>query len=190
MSLNLELANEEVRNIVKGLKEKGFPSAIKIDDALPTLSQLQIGILSFLGDRAQKEAIASKGKEKPVKGDSWYGIREDIRKIMQAAVRSGLINIDIIQQGAVNYGAIPDPKTDWKYYILPDSNYACWNCGTEILLKKISMTVRCVEGTFAGDEDARQGQASYCPKCEEAPTGKIFKKMLTSKKGSGISETS
>jgi len=172
-SLNLKVADKEIRNIVEGLKKKGLPPAVRIEDAMSTLTQEQKRILSQLSRLIHREERISKNK-KPVKGDNWYQVREDMRKIIRAAIKSGLINLEVIQKRAVIYGAIPNPEDGWKYYVLPDSTYACWMCGVEILLKTVFLTVQVKDMPFVGTQEVRQKQIPYCPKCERKPSDRGF----------------
>lgn len=168
--LNLKVADAEMRGIVEDLKKKGLPPAVRIEDAMPTLTPEQKRILSQFSGLAHREKKVLKSKQRPAKGDNWYKVREDIRKIIQSAIKSGLINLGVIQERAVMYGAIPDPKDDWRYYVLPDSTYACWRCGTEISLKTVFLSVHVKDMPLVGTQEARQNQVPYCPKCERKPS--------------------
>jgi hypothetical protein len=168
--LNLKVADVEMRGIVEDLKKKGLPPAVRIEDAMPTLTPEQKRILSQFSGLAHREKRVSKNKKKPVKGDNWYKVREDIRKIIQSAIKSGLINLEVIQKRAVMYGAIPDPKDDWRYYVLPDGTYACWRCGAEISLKTVFLSVHIEGMPLVGTGEVRQKQVPYCPKCEKEPS--------------------
>ena len=167
--VNLEVAEVEVRNIVEGLKRSGLPAPISIEEAMPTFTEEQNEILSQLGELSEKEREVAKDKERPEKGEDWYQIREELRKVTQSAIKSGLINLGFIQRHAVSYGAIPDPKEGWKYYLLPDGSYACWNCGAEVLVKTVPFSVHFAEMPLAGGGEVRNKQVPFCPNCEREP---------------------
>ena len=173
-NLNVEVAEMEIRNIVEALKKSGLPAPIPIEEAIPTFTEEQNEVLSQLVELSEKEREVAKDKERPEKGDEWYQAREGLRKVTQAAIKSGLINLGFIQRHAVSYGAIPDPKESWKYYLLPDGSYACWNCGAEILVKTVHLSVHFDEMTLAGGGEVRKKQVSYCPNCEKEPPSHGF----------------
>lgn len=164
-----EVAVIEVRDMVELFKWSGFPTQISVEEAIPTLTEEQKDILSQLVDLSEKEQKVSKGKQKPKKGDEWFRVREELRKITQAAIKSGLMKLGIIQRNAVSYGAIPDPKEDWKYYRLPDGSYACWNCGADVFVKTVHLSVHFDDMPLTGGGEVRNKQVPYCPKCEKEP---------------------
>lgn len=167
--VNLDIADKEIRAIVSKLKMDGLPSIISFDDVLPTLTEEQKGILSQLVGLIEKEKKVSEGKEKPKKGDDWYRVRGEMRKVMQSAIKVDLTKIGIIQRHIVDYGAVPDPQEQWKYYRLPDGSYACWNCGAGIMAKNVAFSVHFAEIPLAGGGEVRHKQVPYCPKYEEEP---------------------
>lgn len=167
--VNLEIAEMEVRNIVEGLRWSGLPTPVPIKEVMSTFTEEQNEILSQLVELSEKEREVAKDKQRPEKGNERYQVREELRKVIQAAIKSGLIKLGLIQRHAVSYGAIPDPKEGWKYYLLPDGSYACWNCGAEVLVKTVPFSVHFAEMSLAGGGEVRNKQVPFCPNCEKEP---------------------
>lgn len=165
--LNLEVADERLREIVDGYGQKGLPITVLAKIAKASLTEEQdelMGSLMELGEQEQKF-----GRQKPKKGSDHWNHRETIRKKIQGAILLGLDHLGIVQRQAVGYGAIPDPEEDWKYYRQHDGVYACWICGTEILAKETRCSVHFAERPLAGSGEVRRIITPYCPKCEKEP---------------------
>jgi hypothetical protein len=167
--VNLEVADREVRRIVENLKEKGFPEIVQYKEAYEYFTDDQNKAISELKKAVKKEAKVGDLSSKTVPGDAFWESRTFVRKKIQEAIKVGLIYIEVIKEQAVRYGAIPDPETDWKYYLLPDFSYACWRCGSEILVKDQAISVHDGPFPLSGSGKVEHRGIPYCPRCDNEP---------------------
>jgi len=172
--LNLEVATVEIRKLVKEFKEKGFPKSLSLEEAEPSLTEKQREVLTKISDLgiAERMAIIAAKKNVPQKDDEWWKIRENLHKLCQEAIGNGLINLKLFQEKVIHYGAIPDPKENWKYYLLPDFTYACWDCGEGILAAQVIHPIWDGPFPLSGSGRCSTENVPYCPKCELKPSSR------------------
>jgi hypothetical protein len=169
-----QVANIQLREMVQKFERDGLPKAVPLDQGMGGLDDKQMDLLRELHRISEKEkAIAEDGQE-PKTGTEWWRIREETRVKLQEAVLLDLIHLGLIQRQAIGYGAIPDPQEKWKYFKLPDGSFACWKCGTDILVKEVSFSVHFKEMPLAGSGEVRRKMVPYCPNCESEPSDHGF----------------
>lgn len=164
------VANEGLREMVEVFKREGLPQPVSMEDAGADFTEPQKSILGALYELGEQErAVVIEGGQ-PEKDSEWWQVRERAREKFQEAILNGLMHLGFVQRHAVMYGAIPDPKEGWKYYLLPDLTYACWNCGAEVMVKDVALSVHYKEfdGPVGGGE-VRHKLVPYCPNCEAEP---------------------
>lgn len=89
------------------------------------------------------------------------------------------LRLRFIQEYAVAYGALPDPKDGWKYFVRPDGQYLCWKCGAEVISQVVHNSIHFAEfrGMAGGGEVIRQ-EVPYCPSCEPVPRDGIVRETI------------
>jgi len=167
--INFEIADKEIREIVSEFKKNGFPEQVLFKEASKDFTKNQREAVLDLMKTAEKENDVEGNPENTSPGDVFWKARNRVREKIQKAIKLGLIHISIIQRQAVSYGAIPDSKMDWKYYLLPNLNYACWHCGEKILVKTQRVSVHDEDFGLAGSGKIRLRNVPYCPNCEKEP---------------------
>lgn len=131
----------KLRTLVEPYLNTGvYPPTHELDDSeVETLSETDRNLLVELYELIQEEEKVFQNGETPQKGSPWAKVREricaNVQKILES--NSELLMLDIVQQHAIDKGAIPDPNTDSKmrYYRMPDWNFAHWACGSTIKVK-------------------------------------------------------
>ena len=169
----IKIDRKELLAIVEDLKKQGLPEALSFEEVKPTLKDEQSDILSLIPVLAKKDQamVASYGEDyTPQKDDEWWKVKEEFKNVMEAAVVAGLIHLKFVQKWAVIYGAIPDPEQNWKYYIMPDFSYACWECGSDIHSKQVTHPVHDGPFPLSGSGEVHNETVPYCPKCEKEPS--------------------
>ncbi|OGD57168.1 hypothetical protein A2V71_01960 [Candidatus Berkelbacteria bacterium RBG_13_40_8] len=170
--MNDKVANQELRDIVNGLRLNGMPEPVALNESNPIagLTQEQIDTLFRLVDLGEKEKPLEVEGERPTKDSEWWKVREEMRQVFRQAVKLGMIHLGTIQRNVVNYGAIPDPEQQWRYYYLPDWSYACWECGAQILVKGVGVSIHYAELRGAGGGEVVHESVPYCPTCDKEPS--------------------
>jgi len=135
------------------IKAGGYPQAREFRDGeIEAMGEKGHNLLIELVGLIQEEEKIGVTGQLPKENSPWAKVREKIcikaREVLDS--NPELIVIDMVQQQAIDKGAIPDPDEDSKmrYLRLPDWNFACWACGGFIMVKN---------GT------------SYCQSCGEEP---------------------
>lgn len=183
MNTNLEVANEELRKEVKLFSVNGLPRPIVLSDyVLKNFTDQQEDFFNKLGSLADREKLATSKKNE----NQVLEARKEIRQVLQnAIVSANMIEFGIIQRQAIAYGAIPDPDEAWKYYRLIEiRGFGCWNCGTQIISKKIIHSVHYAEfsGPVGGGE-VRVERVPYCPECDAEPIGGLIRETVSQSLG-------
>ena len=163
---------------IEEFKKNGFPKIVA-SEVMLKLTADKIKIIKKIVDLSQKEkALVKNHNGEIVKGDDVWNVREQICFQFQKAIIAWLMDFGIIQRNVVDYGAIPDPDEGWKYYRLPDRNYACWTCNSGILVKTVSNSVH--DGLFplSGSGEVRRQQVPYCPICDSEPKDGIITESI------------
>ena len=169
-----QVATDELRKIVDDLKETGLPEEIALsEEVFKELSDAQMIILKDLHSISEEESKLDEEKE-VVEGSDMWNVRLKLRAKQQQAVLAGMISLGIIQRHVFNYGALPAPEENWKYFRMPDGCFACWECGVDILVKNVSCSVHFKEfgRAMAGGGEVRNKQVVYCPNCDPTPSDK------------------
>ena len=166
-----EIASDGLREVVSRLASGGLPTAVSLKDVEGGLTPEQKTILAELSYLSDREEVSVQEDQMPSMGDEWWQARMAIRSKLQQAVLAGLIHLGLVQRQAVTYGAIPDPKDQWRYFRLPDGGHGCWRCGDEILVKDQTASVHIAGffGGMAGSGEVRNIQIPFCPSCKEEP---------------------
>jgi len=167
-----EIADDTLRAKVKKLQVSGFPplfvSVEKAQEQLnpdqtATFQEFYQGVLNHQklennGEASEADLLA-------------------LRSLAQKAVMAKLLGIQIVRDVALNFGAIPDPKYNWKYFTDPLGNgeILCWTCGSQILCKNVidSIHFKNMRAPGAGGGEVRGRSVPYCPKCDPKPQGGI-----------------
>jgi hypothetical protein len=168
--ITAEVASDELRAMVKRLAMQGLPEQVPVEEALEQLDDNQLTILGNLSELAEQERAIAKEGEKATEGDPWWQIRMQMRTLLQQAILAGMTHVGIVQRHVVGYGAIPSAREKWKYFLLPDGNYACWQCGAEILEKDQAVSVHFAELPLAGGGEVRHRTTVFCPNCDGEPS--------------------
>lgn len=122
------------------IKAGAYPKARELADGeIEAMGEKDRNLLVELFGLVEEEEKVGIAGQVPRKGSKWAKVREQIclkaREILDS--NPELIVIDMVQQQAIDKGAIPDPDEDSKmrYFRLPDWNFACWACGDLIMQK-------------------------------------------------------
>lgn len=164
-----EVASNKLRQIVSGFQGDGLPSPFNnAEEAQTELSSEQLG--AFEAFYTALETYNGKvGEGEPQEGTPWWDAVLELRKQLQIAVEAGLIRMPLVQKLIFDYGALPDPKVDWRYHRLPSGQYACWQCGTGIIQKQVLNSVWIKGMRCAGTGEVRREMVPYCPSCDSEP---------------------
>jgi len=165
--VNLEVADKKLREIVDKFRGEGLPKPIPVKEALKDLSMEQKEVLCEFVNVTEKVKEVKGSWDSTSPGDDFWKTCNELRKVLQDVIKLGLIYIETIQKRVVFYGALPDPKYDWKYYFLPDRSYACWDCGKEVSVKVQRVSIHDDFGVGSGRVKLRK--VLYCPECEKEP---------------------
>lgn len=167
-----EIADDALRAEVEKLQVSGFPPLFTIvekaqeqlnPDQIATFQEFYQGVVNHQklegsGEVSEADFLA-------------------LRSLAQKAVMAGLLGIQTVRDVALNFGAIPDPEHDWKYFTDPLGNgeVLCWTCGSKILLKNVSDSVHHegMRAPGAGTGEVKERSVSYCPTCDPKPQGGV-----------------
>jgi hypothetical protein len=159
MTIHTLPGTSEFRALIQPFINKGtYPKEREIgeDEADNKPVPIQRLLVEFFTLVEVENKIAQFGK-RPEKGGAWAKKRqkicEKLRELLAADI--GLIEIDMVQQHAIDKGAIPDLRKEnggGKYYRTPDHFMAHWACGTNVMSKEI-----------------RGEQTPWCPTCDKEP---------------------
>jgi hypothetical protein len=101
----------------------------------------------------------------------WLELREKGKILLSDAVAyHGLLKFGYVQDLAIYFGAVPDPKDGFKYYVNRHCDYDCWTCDESVQVKTQFLTVRWDSMPLAGTGEVRTRQKAYCPNCEDEPS--------------------
>lgn len=171
----------KLQEIVRSLRSQGFPEGQSIEDEATqdslTTADKQLLFAAF--DHFEQYGKIDDRREHGEAGldEQWAQLRKEGRTKLQAAVMSDLLRLKWVQDIAVFFGAIPDPKDKFKFYRGAEGFYRCWNCETEVMVKPRHLSVHFRHGPpLAGSGEVKVVKQPYCPHCEQEPpsTGIIF----------------
>lgn len=122
------------------IKAGAYPQAREFRDSeIEDMSDRDRNLLIELAKLTQEEEKVGIAGQVPQKGSPWATVREKICTKVREILDSNpeLIVIEMVQQQAIDKGAIPDSDEDSKmrYFRLPDWKFACWTCGGLIIVK-------------------------------------------------------
>jgi len=158
-----EVASSNLRTIVSELARNGFPRSVTPWEADFLFGETERQLLVELARLNRLEMEAQRLYASPTKNNVWWSLRLEIRRVLQEGLLHGLGAFRSMVQNAIEYGAIPDPTTGWRYFRLPDGWYACWSCGSEVITDDLvagSRTMRAV-CPCCDDPDIPSGSFSY-----------------------------
>jgi len=167
-----EIADEALRAEVAKLQVSGFPPLFaSVEEAQKQLNPEQIATFQeFHQGVLNHQKLEGKGNVS--KTDLLA-----LRNLAQKAVMTGLLGIQTVRDMALNFGAIPDPEYNWKYFTDPFGNgqVSCWTCGSRILSKNVTDSVHFKEmrAPGAGGGEVKGRSVPYCPKCDTEPQGGV-----------------
>lgn len=145
------------------------------EEDVDRLETHSLELLQCFNELLEEEVAAAEG-EIPQTGSPWAEVRAKLCDVLQKALVASpwLIAIAVIQEKAIDVGAIPEPGEDsrMRYYRLPDWEFAHWECGTPIEVQTVSHSehFRNGPGRGAGSGGVCNEQVPYCPTCEKAPS--------------------
>jgi len=151
--MRFAVADLQLRIIVSELARNGFPRSVTPWEADFLLSPAGHQLLAELSRLSSLERQAQNLYVAPTPSNLWWQVRLKIRQVLQDCLLKGLVVFHSMVQNAIEYGAIPDPTTGWRFYKLPDGWYACWECGSELVSTD----------ELIGDT---QVMRVYCPYCD------------------------
>ena len=149
----------KLRALVEPYINQGvYPPTHELGDGeAEVLSEKDRSLLIELFELGQEEEKVGVTGEIPQKDSPWANVREEICAKVQEVLDSNpdLLTLDMVQQHAVDKGAIPDPDEDshMQYYRMPDWKFAHWACGSPIRVKS---------------------GASFCPKCDKQQSSEFW----------------
>lgn len=160
---NLDIASEKLREIVEDLKKNGLPPVFT---SLEVLSDEQKAAYQTLAMATEAfNGSVDHDKETPIPGSKWWNGCLEYRKALQTAIESGLLGAQMVQNHMFDFGAVPDPEFDWKWFYQPDGSVGCWECGNQILAKTSSVShLHTRKGEFIATVGG--DQIGFCPKCD------------------------
>ena len=170
-----DVASDKLRAMVEELKAAGkMPPSISVEEASERFGQEGMRIISAIAHLGQTEAHLVRARSSATPGSDLWKTRMEMRRFFQEAIEKGMIVVGVISRHVVCYGAIPDPKEGWKYFLLPSQTYACWRCGADILVKHQKMSIHFAEMPLCGSGRVRWQEKPFCPNCEPEPADSGF----------------
>lgn len=165
-----------LRTIVQTyINARSYPKPVRVETMVPLLTPKGRELLQRLPELLGEEQRVVEG-EIPAPDSPWAMQREKmcehLRQIIEHDPR--LLSIDVVQQQAIEKGAIPDPHqedSNFRFYRLPDWSFAHWACGMPVQSKRVSHSVHAQHsvGLLAGTGEFHSERVMYCPQCELEP---------------------
>lgn len=162
------MSDKALNSVVQQLRKDGFPEGMSVGDYMPTLDKEGGRTVIAAYDEVEDYGtyVKSYGHEGPEAKQLFLKIRETV----EAAILAGHLRMKLIQEYAVTFGALPDPKDGFRYYRDHLSTFHCWECDAEVQCKTRRMSVHDGPFPLSGYGRVESVLTPWCPNCESEPS--------------------